>query len=193
MKTRLLLFISVFPFFSLFSSESATIREARMLIERVLPQHATEFILKEIPKEEGRDVFEIEGSKDGKIILRGNNGVSIATAFNCYLREIAHISYDWQADKPLNISTKLVLPSAKIHRACAAQQRFFNNTCTFGYTFAYWNWDQWQRFIDWLAMNGVNRPLMQAGQEAIWLRVWQSFGMSDEQVRTYFSAPAHLP
>jgi len=164
-----------------------------MLIERVLPHHTDAFILKEIPKEEGHDIFEVEGSKDGKIILRGNNGVSIATAINCYLREFAHISYDWQADKPLNILTKLVLPSAKIHRACAAQQRFFNNTCTFGYTFAYWNWDQWQRFIDWLAMNGVNRPLMQAGQEAVWLRVWQSFGMSDGQVRTYFSAPAHLP
>jgi len=193
MKTRLLLFISLFPFLSLFSTESATIREARMLIERVLPHHTDAFILKEIPKEEGHDIFEVEGSKDGKIILRGNNGVSIATAINCYLREFAHISYDWQADKPLNILTKLVLPSAKIHRACAAQQRFFNNTCTFGYTFAYWNWDQWQRFIDWLAMNGVNRPLMQAGQEAVWLRVWQSFGMSDGQVRTYFSAPAHLP
>jgi alpha-N-acetylglucosaminidase len=193
MRIRLLIFIAVFPFLGLFSSESKAIIEARKLIQRVLPQQARAFSLKIIPKENGHDVFEIEASPNGKIILRGNNGVSIATAFNCYLREFAYVNYDWQADKPLQLSAILALPSTKIHRVCAADQRFFNNTCTFGYTFAYWNWEQWQRFIDWLAMNGVNRPLMQAGQEAVWLRVWKSFGMSEEQVRTYFSAPAHLP
>lgn len=151
------------------------------------------FILQEIPADHGRDVFEVEASKNGKIILRGNNGVSVATAFNWYLKEVAHISYDWQADKPLNIVKALPPPVTKIHRSCSAKERFFNNTCTFGYTFAYWNWDQWQRFIDWMAMNGVNRPLMMAGQEAVWLKVWKSFGITDAEVRTYFSGPAHLP
>jgi alpha-N-acetylglucosaminidase len=44
-----------------------------------------------------------------------------------------------------------------------------------------------------MALNGINRPLLQTGQEAVWLRVWQSYGMSADQVRAYFSGPAHLP
>jgi alpha-N-acetylglucosaminidase len=44
-----------------------------------------------------------------------------------------------------------------------------------------------------MAMNGVNRPLMVAGQEAVWLDVWKSFGLSEEQIRKYFTGPAHLP
>lgn len=57
----------------------------------------------------------------------------------------------------------------------------------------WWNWEQWQRFIDWMAMNGINRPLLQCGQEAVWLEVWKSYGLTEDQVRAYFTAPAHLP
>ena len=192
MKTKFLLLVFIFPFIAASGLESKAVQVSKALIQRVLAGHANDFIVKEIPSEKGLDVFEVEAQK-GKIILRGNNGVSIATAFNWYLKETAHLSYDWQAIKPLAIPDDLPLPTAKIHKTCSANQRFFNNTCTFGYTFAYWNWEQWQRFIDWMAMNGVNRPLMLAGQEAVWLEVWKSFGMADADIRSYFSAPAHLP
>jgi len=193
MKSKIIFIAVVIPFLALYSQESETIRESKALINRVLEGHSNDFVVNIIAAENGSDVFEVEASKKGKIILRGNNGISIATAFNWYLKEVAHISYDWQAIKPVKISGKLPMPNFKIHRTCSAQERFFNNTCTFGYTFVYWKWDQWERFIDWMAMNGVNRPLMLAGQEAVWLKVWKSFGMTDVEIRTYFSAPAHLP
>ena len=193
MKIKIIFFAFIFPFLTVYSHESATVIESRALINRVLEGHSNDFIVEEMSAEKGCDVFEVESSNNGKIILRGNNGISIATAFNWYLKETAYISYDWQAIKPLNIEGKLQLPVSKIHRVCTAKERFFNNTCTFGYTFVYWKWEQWQRFIDWMAMNGVNRPLMLAGQEAVWLKVWESFGMTDSEVRGYFSGPAHLP
>ena len=192
MKMKFLVLILLFPFVTAFGLESKTVQESKALIRRVLAGHANDVIVKEISSEKGLDVFEVDAQK-GKIVLRGNNGVSIATAFNWYLKETAHVSYDWLSIKPLIISGNLPLPAAKIRKTCAAHQRFFNNTCTFGYTFAYWKWEQWQRFIDWMAMNGVNRPLMLAGQEAVWLEVWKSFGMTDMAVRSYFSGPAHLP
>lgn len=169
-----------------------TVSESYKLINRVLPGHSSEFVIQTISAKNGADVFEIE-AKSGKIVLRGNNPVSVAVAFNWYLNKIVLIDYDWQAVAPLTVKEKLPLPAAKIRKVSKASQRFFNNTCTYGYTFAYWDWDQWQRFIDWMAMHGINRPLMQAGQEAVWLNVWKSFGMTDAEVRTYFSAPAHLP
>jgi len=192
MKTRILVLVFLSPLITAFGQESMAIRESKALIQRVLEKHTNDFLLKEIPTENGRDVFEV-ATQNGKIVLSGNNAVSIATAFNWYLKETAHVSYDWQAIHPLTIPGNLPLPVARTHKTCSATQRFFNNTCTFGYTFAYWKWEQWQRFIDWMAMNGVNRPLMLAGQEAVWLEVWKSFGMTDTAVRSYFSGPAHLP
>jgi len=193
MRTKIIIIVFLFSFLYSSGSDSRSTHEAEALIQRVLDRNTHAFILQQIPEENEKDVYEVEGSKNGRIILRGNNGVSLATAFNCYLKEIIHVSYDWQANKPVKIAGKLPVPSIKIHRFCHVKERFFNNPRTFGYTFVYWNWEQWQRFIDWMAMNGINRPLMLAGQEAVWLNVWKSFGMSNSEALISFTAPAQLP
>ena len=62
---------------------------ARGLVERLLPEHAGQFILETVASEAGHDVFEIE-SRGGKIVLRGNDGVAIASALNRYLKDYGH-------------------------------------------------------------------------------------------------------
>ena len=66
---------------------------ARGLIGRVVPKHAARFVVETIPAEQGRDVFEIESrggpfddAQGRKIVLRGNNGVAVASALNHYLK-----------------------------------------------------------------------------------------------------------
>ncbi len=108
-------------------------------------------------------MFEIEAQGD-KIVLGGNNGVSLAMAFNWYLCYQVLINLDWQAAGPLKFEGALPIPKEKTHQVCEARERFFMNYCTYGYSLPWWGWDQWQRFVDWMAMNGINRPLMQAGQ-----------------------------
>jgi alpha-N-acetylglucosaminidase len=165
---------------------------AQALVARVLPEHADRFVCEVIPQEDGKDVFEFE-NRDGKIVLRGNDGVSMAMALNWYLRYEAKANYDWLAAGPLTIQGPLPLPKAKVHHTCAAKERFFLNYCTYGYTMPWWNEAQWTRFVDWMAMNGINRPLMQAGTEAVWLQVWTNYGIPAADVRVYFGSPAHLP
>ena len=41
--------------------------------------------------------------------------------------------------------------------------RYFMNVCTFGYSYAFWTWDRWEREIDWMALNGINIPLAFVG------------------------------
>jgi len=165
---------------------------AAALIARVLPGHAGDFVCEVIPPAAGRDVFEI-GSRDGKVLLRGNDGVSLAMAFNWYLRHETRTSFDREADGPLVIPGALPCPPSITRQSCVARERFFLNYCTYGYAFPFTRPERWERFIDWMAMNGINRPLMQCGQEAVWLKVWQSYGLPKEQVLAYFSGPAHLP
>ena len=56
------------------SALSATTSEtaASDLIERILPQHARQFILELIPPEHGQDVFELQ-SRDGLVVVRGTS------------------------------------------------------------------------------------------------------------------------
>lgn len=171
----------------------AELATATALIARVLPGSERNFVCELVPASEGKDIFEYDAGSDGRIILRGNSAGSLAVAFNHYLRHEARLDFDWLASGPLSLSQPLPLPAAKVRRVCAAKERFFLNYCTYGYTMPWWDWTQWERFVDWMALNGINRPLLQAGQEAAWLRVWQSYGMTEEAVRSYFSGPAHLP
>lgn len=169
------------------------IASANALIARVLPEGAGRFRCELIPSDAGRDVFEYEAAPDGTVILRGNSSGSLAVSFNQYLRREARLDYDWLAIEPLKSSLPSPTRVTKIRRVCSARERFFLNYCTYGYTMPWWDWEQWERFIDWMAMNGINRPLLQAGQEAVWLRVWQTYGLTADEIRAYFSAPAHLP
>ena len=49
--------------------------------------------------------------------------------------------------------------------------RYYQNVCTVSYSFVWWDWERWEREIDWMAMNGINLPLAFNGQEEIWRRV----------------------
>jgi alpha-N-acetylglucosaminidase len=44
-----------------------------------------------------------------------------------------------------------------------------------------------------MALNGINLPLAQSGNEYIWQKVWREYGLNDEQIRAYFTGPAQLP
>ena len=56
--------------------------------------------------------------------------------------------------------------------------RYYQNVCTPGYTFAFWQWPQWEAHIDWMALNGINIPLAFGAQEAIWIRVYEQVLMT---------------
>ena len=138
------------------------------------------------------DCFELE-SRDGKIIVRGNNSNSIAVGLNYYLKNYCLTTVSWLACNPVEMPDVLPQIEGKIRIKARAQERFFLNYCTFGYTMPWWQWKDWERFIDWMALNGVTMPLAITGQEAVWQRVWTRLGLTDEEIRTYFTGPAHLP
>ena len=71
--------------------------------------------------------------------------------------------------------------------------RYYMNACTPGYSFAWWQWPDWEKHIDWMALNGVNLPLAPTGQEAVWRRVWRRLGLTDLDLEEHFAGPAFLP
>lgn len=160
------------------------------LIKRVLPKYADYFSISFISKEGDKDVFEIE-SKNGKIVLRGNNGVSIASALNYYLKNYAHCSITWNGTN-LNLPHPLPQVTKKVQHKSPYKFRYYLNYCTFNYTMSWWKWDRWQKEIDWMALHGINMPLAVTGQNAVWARVYKSLGFTDKDLEGFFSGPAYF-
>ncbi len=160
------------------------------LIKRIIPTHADHFIIQFIQKEKTKDIFEIE-SRAGKIILRGNNGISIASALHYYLKTFANCQITWNGTN-LNLPNQLPAIPKKIHIATPYKYRYYLNYCTFNYTMSWWNWERWQKEIDWMALNGINLPLAITGQNSVWSRVYKSLGFSDKDLEGFFSGPAYF-
>ncbi len=171
---------------------NSDVEQAMALAKRLSPALAAKVEFHQIVAEQGRDVFTLE-NRGGKVAIGGNNANSMAMGLNRYLNRYCKVTVSWYADVP--VSLPAMLPDVTTHERVTARvpQRFFLNYCTWGYTMPFWQWRDWERFIDWMALNGVNLPLAITGQEAVWYNVWTSLGMTDKQVRAYFTGPAYLP
>ena len=165
---------------------------AEGLIRRMIPQQANQFIVESIPAENRRDVYEIE-SRAGKIVLRGNSGVSVASALKRYLADFCHADPGWHAGSQMRLPESLPPVPEKIRVVSPYPFRFSYNYCTHGYTMAWWDWPRWERVLDDLAMHGVNLALIIQGQEQVWIKALQEFGYTDAEVLQWLVMPSHQP
>jgi alpha-N-acetylglucosaminidase len=172
-------------------ARAGAIDAAQGVVVRILPEKSDEFVLEEIPAENQHDVFEIESS-GGKIVLRGNNGVSIASAFNWYLKYYCNCQISWSGDQ-LRVPDPLPAVKAKVHIASPFLYRYDLNYCTHAYSMAWWDWNRWQRELDWMAMNGINLPLLITGEEGVWQATLSQLGYSDMEIKSWLTSPAHFP
>ena len=159
------------------------------VIQRILPEYASHFVV-EMDSIGSDDWFAIE-SVDNKIVLRGNNGVSIASALYYYLKEYANCQITWNGTN-LNLPEELPTVPEKIHKDSPYEYRYYLNYCTFNYSMSWWDWKRWEKEIDWMALHGINMPLAITGEEYIWDQVYRSYGFSDEDLDPFFSGPSYF-
>ena len=164
---------------------------ARDLVQRCVGQDADQFVFEAIPQENSQDVFELE-SREGRIVVRGSTGVAMAAGWNWYLKHYAHCQISLWGNN-LALPKPLPIVKEKVRQVSPFKYRYYLNFCAFSYSLPWYDWAQWERLIDWMALEGVNMPLSVTGQEAIWRRVYRDLGLTDQQLEAFFVGPAYLP
>jgi len=161
------------------------------LLHRLLgAAYAEQFELEVIEQDQGRDVFEIE-NKGKRIVLRGSNGVSLASALHWYLKYSCHAHISWSGDQ-LSLPDQLPPVREAVRKITPYRHRYMYNFCTFNYTMTWWDWKRWEREIDWMALHGINMPLAATGQEAVWMETGRKLGLSDDEMLKHLTGPAYL-
>ncbi len=173
------------------SPRPVDVRAAAALVARVVPGRAASFVIEGMLPEQGRDVFEVE-SRNGRIVLRGSSGVAVASALNWYLEHVVRINVAIPL-RPVTLPASLPVVPAKVRISTPYQLRYFFNYCTFSYSMAWWDWVEWERMIDWMALKGINMPLAATGQEGTWRLVLRDMGFSEQQIADFLVGPAYLP
>jgi len=192
MRPALKTILLAMPLLAAGAAASPTEEAGRQLAARVAPALVAQLTFEQIPPEGGRDVFEIE-SRGDRIVLRGDNGVALASALDRYLEEFCHCEISWDCGNQLGVPVPAPAVPARIRVVSPYRFRYAYNYCTHGYTMAWWDWPRWQRELDFLALKGVNLALVIEGQEQTWIDALRPFGYTDADVRRWLCLPAHQP
>ncbi len=173
-------------------TEKDTFDEVYSIIERRLGKEYKNwfsFCLASNPKGNGYDYFELS-SKDNKINITGNNGVSLCVGLNHYLKYYCKVNISQvgdQAKMPLDI----VPVETPVFKETKARVRYSYNYCTLSYSMAFWGEKEWQAELDWLALNGVNVVLDATAQEEVWRRFLTGIGYSHAEIKKFIAGPAY--
>ena len=162
------------------------------LIRRNTPSIFTAFVLETIEKENGKSVYTVSG-RNGKVVLGGDCKISQAMAYYRYLKDYCGVSISHCGNTSIPDITEAPVPEKEIRHVIEQDRRVYLNDCTYGYSFAWWGWDEWEKEIDFMAMNGINMPLCTVGTEAVWFYTLREFKYSENGALRYISGPGFFP
>lgn len=156
------------------------------LLERIDKGASRKFVIEQVKLP--TDFFELD-QKGDKVVIRGNNYVSIATGVNWYLKYYAGIQLSWNG---MTAQLPAVLPAVpqKERHETDLKYRYDFNYCTYSYTMAFWDWDRWEKEIDWMALHGINLPLAVVGADVVWYNVLTKLGYTKDEINEFIAGPA---
>jgi alpha-N-acetylglucosaminidase len=160
------------------------------LIQRRIPWLSGNVVFESIPFSAARlDTF-CMSTKNNRLYIKANSSAAAAMAVNQYLHNYCHQSISLYSE---NIKPLKKLPAIKgvFQKASIVKYRHGNYHCTLNYTQAYWGWKDWEKCIDWYALNGVNLMLTLVGNEAVEQNVLKQFGYTDKEIFDLLPGPAY--
>lgn len=127
---------------------------------------------------------------DGKLKILATDGVSACRAFYDFVRATESGMSSWSHSRlqfPETIADTLVMKQSPF------QYHTYMNVVTFGYSCPFWDEKRWDEEIDWMALHGINMPLVLIGAEQVYREVFLELGLTPEDVDSWEVGPAHLP
>lgn len=147
-------------------------------------------VVDETLSKNGKDIFVIT-AQDGKPCIKGNCILAVTTGINWYLNHHAHVNLTWNQLTADLSAVDFPVPSGEETHTCTADLRYYLNYCTYSYSCALWTTERWLQEIDWMALHGINMPLMLVGLDAVWYDLYtQEYGYTAAEVSEHVAGPA---
>lgn len=158
------------------------------LARRILGDRHPPLVLRELTAQKRSFTYR---AAEGTLTIEATDGVAASVGLHTYLRQVCSVAVGWDTPLPLSVWEFVDVPLT--HRTAEIEQTYHLNFCTYGYTSTYWDWQEWEREIDWMALHGVTTPLSLVGHEAVLRDAYTRLGMSDHDVREFLGGPGYLP
>jgi len=166
------------------------------LLDRVLPDSKEHFKLTFVDFCLGGVAAPCYSLSDvsGKVAIVATGASELTTGLGYYFRQYCNMTTGWPRGGGNNMFVPKVWPliGTQVSRQRNVPWSYMMNVCTHSYSLVWYSWSDWQKFIDWMALNGINLVLAMTGQEEVQYKVFQHFGLSDQEIRHWFNGPALL-
>lgn len=153
-------------------------------------------LVKKIDTDNPKNVeFKIDKSVKGfkvvvngdKVAVRADTLNALPAGYGYYLKHGRNVFWSWSGTRaaPLNAATQNTFEANS-----PWQWRYAYNYCTLSYTSAVWDEKAWAAEIDRMALNGINKMLVQAGLEKVWQLTLTELGYPKDKIAAYIPNPA---
>lgn len=139
--------------------------------------------------DEGCDTYSYSATAD-EVSIQASSAVAACRGFYDYVKSKDAGYCGWGG-------SRFVVPKDLSHDTVSLTTQFrdhqYLNVVTYGYTTPYWDEARWDQEIDWMALHGIDMPLMLVGAEQIYREVFYDLGLTKAEVDAWEVGPAHLP
>ena len=180
-RTGLLVLSLSIPILAGAAPEQPDFSGVARLVERRIPFLAGKVDFRPASDAAGScDAFTLS-ARQGRLTIEASSSSAAATAVNYYLNHYCGMSLSHNGDNLHDLpSLPEVVPSVTVRSPF--RYRYALNYCTYNYTYSFYDWNDWERELDWMALNGVNLMLAPLGTELIWARTLEDAGFTEEEI-----------
>lgn len=142
-----------------------------------------------IPTENGQDIFTLK-TQNNRLMISASSLSAASKGLGWYVKHYAHQSISHLGDHVVPLS-RLPIISQPVKKTSFAQYRYALNYVTINYSFSFYTWKDWERELDWMALNGVNLMLTPVGTELVWYNTLRKLGYTDSEARKFIPGVAY--
>ncbi len=159
-----------------------------LLVKRIAPGNEKHFQFVLEPGKNKRNYFEISSYKE-RIRIKGNSYVSMASGLDWYLKNYCGVSYI-HSDSTLQLPKVLPIPQERTYKETHLQIGY---TGYDAWQRLFWNWEDWEKEIDRMALSGINVCPVWTGRESVWKEFLSEYNMSEQEINRYLFGTEQAP
>jgi len=148
------------------------------LLERILPGSSDHFVLELEPAPPGAAAaaaavpgqaaahFTLADAPGGKVKVTGMTASDLSAGVGAYLMDFCNLTFGWPRGGGQHIVQPQSWPTvgSPLTRTRSTPWSYIMNVCTHSYSLVWYGWKEWEAFIDWQALLGINLNLAMTGQ-----------------------------
>lgn len=132
----------------------------------------------------------VYSAKGNTLIIKASSPVAACRGFYDYVKSKGIGIASWSGNRfqcpdDIQVDPHSVTSTYRHHQ--------YFNVVTYGYTTPFWDEERWDKELDWMALHGIDMPLLLIGQEQVYREVFLEMGLTDAEIDAWEVGPAHLP